>query len=68
MVENAESNWSKFGIVDYFVFSSVLFLSAAIGFYYAWNERKKKTLDHVLLGGRKLKVGRGYLLVYYDFA
>jgi hypothetical protein len=49
---------SQFGPIDYSVFSVVLFFSAAIGFYYAWNERKKKSLDHMLLGGRKLKVLR----------
>lgn len=45
-----------FSFIDYGVFIGVLVISAAIGFYYAWNERKNQTLDQVLLGGRKLKV------------
>ncbi len=46
----------RFGILDYWVFSVVLFVTAVIGFYYAWIDRKKKTLDNVLLGDRKLSV------------
>ena len=45
-----------FSIPDYVVFSMMLVISSAIGFFYAWKERKKKTTDQVLLGGRKLKV------------
>lgn len=45
-----------FSIPDYIVFSMMLVISSAIGFFYAWKERKKKTTDQVLLGGRKLKV------------
>lgn len=54
MAQNSAS--TKFSVIDYAVFSAVLLISAVIGFYYAWNDRKKKTLDSMLLGGRKLKV------------
>jgi Na+/proline symporter len=47
---------STFSAVDYSVFVLMLVLSALIGFYYAWQERNKRTLDRILLGGRKLKV------------
>jgi Na+/proline symporter len=45
-----------FSITDYAVFIAMLVLSALIGFYYAWTERHKRTLDRILLGGRKLKI------------
>jgi hypothetical protein len=45
-----------FSNADYAVFLTSLILSALIGFYFAWKERKKKSIEHVLLGGRKLKV------------
>lgn len=51
MVVNAVT----FSFFDYVVFSLMLFLTAMIGFYYAWKERHKKNVDQVLLGGRKLK-------------
>lgn len=47
---------TRFSYLDYGIFTLVLVISAAIGFYYAWKERHKKSIDRVLLGGRKLKV------------
>ena len=47
-----------FSAADYAVFGTMLVVSSAIGFFYAWKERKKRTTDQVLLGGRKLKASR----------
>lgn len=47
---------ANFSLIDYSVFGFVLFMSALIGIFYAFVDRKKKTLDEFLLGGRKLKV------------
>lgn len=47
---------SRFSVIDYLLFFLMLLISALIGFYYAWKERHKKTVDRVLLGGRKLKI------------
>ena len=46
----------RFNFIDYSVFFLMLIVSAFIGFYYAWKDRHKKTVDRVLLGGRKLKI------------
>ena len=45
-----------FSLLDYVVFGGMLVISAAIGLFYAYKERHKKSVDHLLLGGRKLKV------------
>jgi hypothetical protein len=47
---------SQFTAIDYAVFTFMLLISAFIGFYYAWKDKNNKTIDQVLLGGRKLKV------------
>jgi Na+/proline symporter len=52
---NGESSLG-FTKIDYSVFFLMLIVSAVIGFYYAWTERKRKTTEHILLGNRKLKV------------
>ena len=49
---------SKFSNIDYAVFLLMLLLSALIGFYYAWKDKHNKTIDNLLLGGRKLKVNK----------
>lgn len=46
----------SFSIADYAVFSSMLAISAFIGFYYAFKDRSKNNTDQFLLGGRKLQV------------
>ena len=46
----------RFSSIDYVIFSAMLIISAAIGLYFAWNERNKKQVAEVLLGGRKLKI------------
>ncbi|CAF0921410.1 unnamed protein product [Brachionus calyciflorus] len=50
------NNQSKFSYFDYGLFFLMLLFSAFIGFYYACKDRHKKTVDRVLLGGRKLKI------------
>ena len=47
---------NKFSIADYVVFALMLLVSAAIGFFYAFKDRKKKNTDDFLLGGRSLQV------------
>jgi Na+/proline symporter len=50
----------NFSIADYAVFASMLLISALIGFYYAFKDRKKNNTDEFLLGGRKLQVRFSY--------
>lgn len=45
-----------FSVYDYIVFAIMLGISLLIGLYYALKDRKKKTVDEFLLGGRKLKI------------
>ena len=52
----SSSSSSKFSYIDYGVFFLMLVITAVIGFYYAWKERHTKTVEQILLGGRKLKV------------
>lgn len=46
----------NFSAIDYTVFGLMLAISALIGFYYAFNDRKKKNTEEFLLGGRKLQI------------
>ena len=55
-MESQLSSIATFTYIDYAVFVSMLILSALIGFYYAWAERNKRSVDRILLGGRKLKI------------
>lgn len=45
-----------FGIVDYLVFAAVLVISAAIGIWYAYVDRKKTSTQEFLMGGRSLSI------------
>jgi len=45
-----------FGVVDYIIFMSMIFVSALIGFYFAWKDRKNYNINEYLLGSRQLKV------------
>ena len=47
---------NNFSLVDYAVFGLMLALSALIGFYYAYTDRKKTSTDEFLLGGRNQRV------------
>ena len=55
----------RFSIPDYAVFALMLVISAFIGFYYAWKDRKNKDVENLLLAGRKLRVA--YLLNFSNF-
>jgi hypothetical protein len=39
-----------FGGLDYFVFIAMLFISTAIGFFYAWKDRNSASEDEFLRG------------------
>ena len=41
---------------DYLVFVIVLVISASIGIFYGWRDRKKKTVENYLLAGRKMSI------------
>lgn len=45
-----------FGTVDYLVFAGMLVVSAAIGMWYAYADRKKNNTQEFLMGGRSLSV------------
>ena len=45
-----------FGVVDYVLFASILIISAAIGFYFAWVDRKKTTIKDYMLAGGNMRV------------
>ncbi|XP_050390523.1 sodium-dependent multivitamin transporter isoform X2 [Patella vulgata] len=45
-----------FGVVDYVLFSIILIISAAIGFFFAVKDRKKDSSSNFLLAGRKMSV------------
>ena len=49
MASNATFHWA-----DYLLFILVLVISAAIGIFYAWKDKKKQTTANFLLGGRKM--------------
>ncbi|CAG5127309.1 unnamed protein product, partial [Candidula unifasciata] len=44
----------QFSPVDYVMFASILVISAGIGFYHAWKDRKQKSSDDFLLAGRNM--------------
>ena len=46
----------NFTIYDYVVFALMLVISALIGFFYAFKDRKLNNTNEFLLGGRKLQV------------
>ena len=56
----------NFSIADYCVFALMLAISALIGFYYAFKDRRKNNTDQFLLGSRKLQVLSYYLSIYSD--
>jgi len=45
-----------FKLVDYIIFLSMILVSAIIGFYFAWKDRKSYNINEYLLGNGKLKV------------
>ena len=47
---------ANFKLGDYLVLVSVLVVSALIGIFYAWRDRKKKSNENYLTGNRNLDV------------
>ena len=43
-----------FNLADYLIFVLTLVISAAIGIYYGWKDRKRQSATEVLLGGRRM--------------
>lgn len=55
-MEPAEVNSGNyFGAVDYAVFGTMLCVSASIGVYFGYFDKKEQTTEEYLLGGRKMK-------------
>jgi Na+/proline symporter len=46
----------RFGTVDYVIFVLTLVVSAAIGIFYAWRDKKRQSTDNFLLGGRSMSI------------
>ncbi|BFZ03071.1 hypothetical protein BsWGS_06110 [Bradybaena similaris] len=44
----------RFSTVDYVIFAAVLGISAGIGAFFAWKDRRKKGIDDFLLAGRNM--------------
>lgn len=44
-----------FSVVDYGVFGFMLFVSASIGVYFGYFDKKEQTTEEYLLGGRQMK-------------
>ncbi|CAG5135836.1 unnamed protein product, partial [Candidula unifasciata] len=44
----------RFSAVDYGIFAAVLAISAGIGAWFAWKDRRKKGIDDFLLAGRNM--------------
>lgn len=49
------SGASYFSAVDYGVFGFMLLISASIGVYFGYFDKKEQTTEEYLLGGRKMK-------------
>ncbi len=47
---------NQFSVGDYVVFGLMLVISAAIGFYFAWKDRRKQNTTEFLLGNRTLQI------------
>ncbi|XP_072277638.1 sodium-coupled monocarboxylate transporter 2 [Pyxicephalus adspersus] len=48
---------NNFAVWDYVVFAALLVISASIGVFFAIKERKKKTSNEFLIGGRQMTCG-----------
>lgn len=46
----------KFGIPDYVIFVLTLVISAAIGLFYAWRDKRQHSTENFLLGGRQMSI------------
>jgi len=52
----SDDNNNRFGAADYVVFAGMLAISAAIGIYYAYKDRKSATTQDFLMGSRSMGV------------
>ncbi|KAK7111529.1 sodium-coupled monocarboxylate transporter 1-like [Littorina saxatilis] len=58
MVENVSivtGVTKTFSTLDYIIFAGILIISAGIGFYHAWKDRRKDTLKEFLLAGGNMQ-------------
>lgn len=46
----------KFGIPDYVIFVLTLVISAGIGLFYAWRDKRRQSTENFLLGGRQMSI------------
>lgn len=49
------NNGHYFGATDYGVFAIMLLVSASIGVYFGYFDKKEQTTEEYLLGGRQMK-------------
>ncbi|XP_037039646.1 sodium-coupled monocarboxylate transporter 1-like isoform X2 [Bradysia coprophila] len=54
-MESELNNGHYFGAVDYGVFGFMLFVSASIGIYFGFFDKREQTTEEYLLGGRQMK-------------
>lgn len=53
-MKNKENPAASFGTWDYVVFTLMLIISAAIGIYYAFAQRREQTTRNFLVGGQSM--------------
>lgn len=46
----------EFGIPDYVIFVLTLVISAGIGLFYAWRDKRRQSTENFLLGGRQMSI------------
>ncbi|XP_052718701.1 sodium-dependent multivitamin transporter-like [Crassostrea angulata] len=46
----------QFGIPDYVIFVLTLVISAGIGLFYAWRDKRRQSTENFLLGGRQMSI------------
>ncbi|XP_076445209.1 sodium-coupled monocarboxylate transporter 1-like [Babylonia areolata] len=56
-----------FSVLDYVIFAAILVVSASIGFYHAWKDRRKQTLKEFLLAGGNMQVAPVMLSLLASF-
>lgn len=54
-MESKFTGENYFSAIDYGVFGIMLFVSASIGVYFGYFDKKEQTTEEYLLGGRKMK-------------
>lgn len=54
-MESDVSSGNYFSAIDYGVFGFMLFVSASIGVYFGYFDKKEQTTEEYLLGGRQMK-------------